>query len=53
MVSHKNYNFNANEDFVTFPTSKLITSFIDDFVFEMQSQSITYLLSESADTYWN
>ena len=27
-VSHKNYNLNANEGFVMFLTSKLITSYI-------------------------
>ena len=31
MVSHKNYNLNANEGFVMFLTSKLITCFIDSF----------------------
>ena len=52
MVSHKNYNPNANEDFVMFLTSNLITCFIDGFIFGMKSQSIASLLIGSAHTYW-
>jgi hypothetical protein len=52
MVSHKNYNFNINKDFVIFLTSKLITCFIDGFTSGMKSQSIAYLLIRSAQTYW-
>ena len=40
MVSHKNYNLNANEGFVIFLTSKLIKYFIDYFTSKMKSQSI-------------
>ena len=43
MVSHKNYNLNANEDFINFLTSMLITCFIDNFTMGMKSQSIVYL----------
>jgi hypothetical protein len=51
MVSHKNYDLNANEDSVMFITSKLITCFIDGFTFKMKSQSITCLLTRSAHKY--
>ena len=43
---------NVNEDFVMFLTSKLITFFIDGFTFGIKSQSMAYLLSESAHIYW-
>ena len=52
MVSHKNYNLSANEGFVIFLTSKLITCFIDDFTLKMKSQSIAYVLNGSEDIYW-
>ena len=52
MVSHKNYNLNANEGFVIFLTSKLITCFIDGFTLKMKSQSIAYLLNGSEHIYW-
>ena len=52
MVSQQNYNLNANEDFVIFFTSKLITCFIDGFTSKMKSQSIAYLLNESEHIYW-
>ena len=52
MVSHKNYDLNVNEDFVIFLTSKLITCFIDGFTSGMKSQSIAYLLIESAHIHW-
>ena len=42
------FNLNANEDFVMFLTSKLVTCFIDEFTSRMKSQSIAYLLSGSA-----
>ena len=48
--SQKN-NLNANEDFVMFLTSKLITCFIDNVTFRMKSQSITCLLTRSARIY--
>ena len=52
MVSHKNYNLNANEGFVIFFTSKLITCFIDNFTLNlMNSQSIAYLLNGSEYIY--
>ena len=52
MVGHKNYNLSANEDFVIFLTSMLITCFIDGFTLKMKSQSIAYLLNESEHIYW-
>ena len=52
MVSHKNYNLSANEGFVIFLTSKLITCFIDSFTSKMKSQSIAYLLNGSEHIYW-
>ena len=52
MVSLKNYNLNANEDFVMFLTSKLIICCIDGITMGMKSQSITYLLSGRAHIYW-
>ena len=38
LVSHKNYNFNANEGFVMFLTFKLVTCFIDGFILKKKSQ---------------
>ena len=38
MVSHKIYNLNANEDFVMFLISKLVTCFIDGFTTKRKSQ---------------
>ena len=46
MVSHKNYDLSANEDFVIFLTSKLITCFIDDFTSKIISQPIAYYSME-------
>jgi hypothetical protein len=51
MASHKNYNLNANEGFVMFLNSKLITCFIDGFTSKMKSQSIVYLLNRSEHIY--
>ena len=45
MVSRKKYNLNANEGFVIFLTSKLITCFIGGFTLIMQPQSIAHLLN--------
>ena len=45
MISHKNYNLSANEDFVIYLTSKLITCFIGGFTLKMKCQSIAYLLN--------
>ena len=36
MVGRKNYNLNANEGFVMFLTSKLITCFIGGFTLTMK-----------------
>ena len=47
MVSHKNYNLGANEGFVIFLTSKIITNFIDGFTLKMESHAIAYLLNGS------
>ena len=52
MVSHKNYNLCANEDFVIFLTSKLITCFIDGLTLKMKSKSIALSLNGSEDIYW-
>jgi hypothetical protein len=52
MKSHKNYNLNANEGFIVFFTSKLITCFIEGFTSKMKSQSIAYLLNGSEHIYW-
>ena len=49
MVSHKNYNLNANEDFVIL--LNVITCFIDCFTFKMKSQSISYLLNGGEHIY--
>ena len=48
MVSCKNYNLYANESFVIFLISKVITCFIGGFTLTMKSQSIAYLLLGSA-----
>ena len=52
MISYKIYNFNVNEDFVTFLISKLITCFIHGFTSGMKSKSIAYLPIRSAHIYW-
>ena len=52
MVRFKIYNLNANESFVIFFTSKLITCFIGGFILTMKPQSIAHLLLGSAHIYW-
>ena len=52
MLCHKNHKFGANEGFVIFLTSILITCFIDNFTLKMESQSISCLLSKSECIYW-
>ena len=57
MISHNNYNLGANEGFVIFRTSKLISSFIDGFTVKMKSQpnpmlQFPYLLNEFKHIYW-
>ena len=52
VVSCKLYNLNANEGFVIFLTSKLITCFIGGSTLTMKPQSIAHLLLESAHIYW-
>ena len=52
MVSHKNYNLSVDEGFVLYPTSKLITRFIEGFTLGMKSQSISYILNESEHIHW-
>ena len=52
MVSHKNYNLNANEGFVIFFTSKLIACFIGGFTLTMKPQLIAHLLNGSEHIYW-
>ena len=46
MVSHKNYNLSANEGFVIFLTSKLLTCFISGFTLKMKFQPIAYYSME-------
>ena len=53
MVSRKNYNLNANEGFVIFLTSKLITCFIGSFTLIMKPQSIALLLNGNEHIYSN
>ena len=52
MVSHKNYNLNANEGFVMFLASKLITCFIDGCTSKIKSRWIAHLLNGSEQIYW-
>lgn len=53
MVSHINNKvLNANEEFVNFLDSKLITCSIDDFILQIKSQSIAYLLGGSKHIHW-
>ena len=52
MVSHKDYNLSANENFVIFLTSKLIIWFIGGFTLKMKFQPIAYLFNGSEHTYW-
>ena len=47
IVGHKFFNLSANEGFVVFLTSKLITCRIDLFTSKRKSQSIAYLFNES------
>ena len=42
---------NANEDFVIFVTSKLVTCFVGDFTLKLKSQSIVYIMSGSEHTH--
>ena len=52
MVSHKNHNLGANENFVIFLTFKMITCSIGGFTLKMKSQSNAYLVNESEHIYW-
>jgi hypothetical protein len=52
MVSHQNYNLNANEGYVIFFTSRFTKCFIDGFTSKNKSQSIAYLLYGSEHMYW-
>ena len=52
LVSHNSDNLTANEGFVMFLSSKLITCFIDSFTSRRKSQSIAYLLTGSEHIYW-
>ena len=47
MTGHKKLYLGANEGFVMFLTSKLITYFIDNFTSKRKTQSISYLLNGS------
>ena len=51
MVNHNNYNFSANEGFVMFLTSKIMTCFFNGFTSKMKSQSIAHLLNGSEHIY--
>ena len=52
MVNPNNYILIANEGFVIFLTSKLITCFIDNFTLKRKSQSIAHLLNGSEHINW-
>ena len=52
MVSRKFSNLSANQGFVLFLISKLITCFIDGFASKVKSQSIAYLLKGIEHVYW-
>ena len=52
MVSHMNYILNANEAFVIFLTSKLITCLIGGVTLTMKPKSIAHLLNGSGHIYW-
>ena len=52
MVSHKNYNLNPNDNFITFLSSKLITWFIDCFTLKMKFQAMAHLFNGSEHIYW-
>ena len=52
MVSRKNHNLNANEGFVIFLTSKLITCFIGGFTLTMKPQSVAHLHNGNEHIYW-
>ena len=49
MLSRRNYNLNANKDFVIFRTSKLITCFIGCFTLTMKPQSIAQLFNYGSE----
>ena len=51
MASHKNANLSANEGFVIFLISELITCIIDGFSLKINSQLISYLLNGSEHIY--
>ena len=51
MVSPKKYNLSANEGFVVFLTSRLITCFIGGFTRKMKSQLIAYSRNGSEHIY--
>ena len=53
MVSHKNYNLNANEGLVILFTSKFfLIALLMVSLQKMKSQSIAYLLYERKHIYW-
>ena len=52
MVNHKKYNLSANEGFVIFLTSILITWFIGGLTLNMKFQLIVHLLNGSEHIYW-
>ena len=51
MVSRKNYNLNANEDFVIFLTSKLITCFIGGFTIDNETPVNCSFTQRQMNTY--
>ena len=52
ILTYNNYNPDANEGYVIFSTSKLITCFIEGFTLKMKSQLITCVLNRSEHVYW-
>ena len=52
MVIQKNDNLSANEGFVIFSFSKLMTCFIDGFTVKMKSQLVAYLCIGNEHIYW-
>ena len=52
MKSHKNYNLNANEEFVLLLTFKFVIWFFGGFTLKSKFRSIAYLLNVSEHIYW-
>ena len=52
VISHESYNPGANEGFVTFSTSTIMTCFIDGFTSKTKYESIFYFRIESEHVCW-